>query len=331
MANPEHLKILKQGVEVWNRWREKNPEIQPDLQNADCRREILWGAHLENTDLSRADLREAHLRGAYLQGANLRQARLQKAKVAEALFVGKSSWIGADFTEAVFGTTGIIAIDLSQTNGLETTRHAAPSFVDTKTLDWSAQGLTAERIRQPAVEFFLREAGVLEHQINGFRTQIDHPDVFSSCFISYSHQDKDLARRLHDQLQARGIRCWLDEHDMKPGDRILDVVNDAIRIHDKILLCCSLASLSSSWVEDEIAMAFEKERELGSDVLIPLDLDGSLFDWTSGKAPRIRERLAADFTGWEHDNAKFEEQFERVVKALRTEAVAREKAPEAKL
>jgi hypothetical protein len=32
MANPEHLKILKKGVEVWNEWREVNRSVySPDL------------------------------------------------------------------------------------------------------------------------------------------------------------------------------------------------------------------------------------------------------------------------------------------------------------
>ena len=35
MANEEHLKILEQGVEVWNKWLSENPNKRPDLSGAD--------------------------------------------------------------------------------------------------------------------------------------------------------------------------------------------------------------------------------------------------------------------------------------------------------
>ena len=46
MANPEHLKKLQEGVQVWNSWRKTRPKVMPDLRDA---------------DLSEADLREANL------------------------------------------------------------------------------------------------------------------------------------------------------------------------------------------------------------------------------------------------------------------------------
>jgi hypothetical protein len=44
MANLEHLKILGQGVETWNAWRDEHRDLSPDLSRA---------------DLSKAALREA--------------------------------------------------------------------------------------------------------------------------------------------------------------------------------------------------------------------------------------------------------------------------------
>ena len=173
--------------------------------------------------------------------------------------------------------------------------------------------------------------------ITTFSDSIEKASEFYSAFISYTHTDRAFAQRLYDGLQRQGIRCWLDDHQMLPGDDMYEMVDRGVRLWDKVLLCCSENSLNSSWVGREIDTAIEKEMKLqkkrGKQTLaiIPLNLDGYLFEWNSSHAATVRKRLAPDFTGWEKDNAKFEKQLERVVKALRADEDAREQAPESKL
>ncbi len=64
-----------------------------------------------------------------------------------------------------------------------------------------------------------------------------------------------------------------------------------------------------------------KDRQKKTLALIPLDLDGYLFNdaYQSGKKQQLHSRLAADFKGWEHDSAIFEREVERVINALRTD------------
>lgn len=64
---------------MWNRWREENPEVNPDLYKADLVRVNLAGANLK-----KANLRNANLRGASLTGADLTESRLAEANLTEA-------------------------------------------------------------------------------------------------------------------------------------------------------------------------------------------------------------------------------------------------------
>ena len=88
MANEEQLSILKQGVDVWNRWRKQNPFVNIDLSKANLVRMDLNYANLRGAKLSGADLSSGKLIGAKLNKANLNAANLSKANLRGAYLRG---------------------------------------------------------------------------------------------------------------------------------------------------------------------------------------------------------------------------------------------------
>ena len=342
MANEKQLEILKSGVKAWNEWRSEHSNRRIDLRSADLRSADLSHANLREANLSHANLRGANLShvslldtnlftadlsganltytvwiSAYCSGANFSSASLYYAQLAF------SRLPHAEFLGARFGDTGLHGLDLSGTGGLAGVRHFAPTGITNCTLEYTAAGLAKDASRQGEVETFYRASGVPEQMIEYYRSLIGHPIEFYSAFISYNHSDKPFARRLYADLQSAGIRCWLDEKDMRGGDMIFDVVNRAIRTHDKLILLCSLSSLTSNWVERELQSAFDREERSkdGERILIPLDLDGYLFDGYEGQfGPQIRARLAIKFDGWKGDADVYEAGFEKVKDALRPQS-----------
>lgn len=136
---------------------------------------------------------------------------------------------------------------------------------------------------------------------------------YYSCFISYSTKDQEFADLLYSSLQAKGVRCWFAPHDMQPGQKLHEQIDNAIRVHEKLLLILSPHSLRSEWVKTEIAKARKRELNEERRILFPIRLGLSFkelrewecFDVDTGKdsAREIREYFIPDFSHWKNHDA----------------------------
>ena len=332
MANEEHPKILQQGVEVWNRWREQNPFIYPDLREADLREEDLRLAQLSGAALVQADLYRADLSGAYLSGAYLIETNLYGTELSEADLCGAdlrgaelsvanlrgTDLCGADLSGAYVGWTVFGAIDLSNTKGLDTVSHQGPSIIGIDTIYKSGGNIP---------ELFLRGSGVPDDMIAYIRS-IAGAIQFYSCFISYSTKNQDFAERLHADLQDKGVRCWFAPKDVQGGQKLHEQIDQAIRLHDKLLLILSEDSMDSEWVKSEIYRARQNEIKQKRRKLFPISLvdfsvirEWTAFDAEVGKdmAREVREYFIPDFSNWK-DHDSYQKAFDRLLRDLKAEA-----------
>jgi uncharacterized protein YjbI with pentapeptide repeats len=324
MANDEHVAMLKKGGDAWNEWRRQSVLlIGPDLFGADLvGADLRWadlvgadlvganlvGANLAETNLVRANLTGANLTGANLRWANLTGANLTRANLRWANLTA-ANLIWADLTEAVLQQTVFGATTLSEVKGLNDCHHVGPSIVDFQVLKNSG----------PLPIAFLRGVGLPDNLIEYLPSLLNEAIQFCSCFISYSSKDELFAERLHADLQNKGVRCWFAPHDMPIGAKIIDALDEAIRLRDKVLLILSEGAIASDWVEGEVTRALDEERTRKNVVLFPVRLDDAVMQTSEAWATLLRgQRNIGNFTGWkEHDS--YQKSFERLVRDLRVE------------
>jgi uncharacterized protein YjbI with pentapeptide repeats len=346
MANPEHVKIIRQGADVWNQWRTEHPTIKPDLSDTkffrnNLRRVNLRGANLSSTDLSQVDLNEADLsdaelywamlRNTTLRGANLERVRLAFASFYDtslsgaSLFMADLRWayfIGGMFnnlklSSALFGNTKFSNNDLSEVIGLGSVKHYAPSSIGIDTLFMSKGEIP---------EVFLRGCGLPESFINQIPALIAsiEPIQFYKCFISFTETDDAFSQKLYYDLQAAGVRCWRWKEDAKMGRTLMRSIDEAVRIYDKLVVICSEASLNSPAVIREIERALQKEDERArqgndNEVLFPIRLDDYIFnEWSHHRKADLLTKNVGDFCKWKGQD-EYMKAFNRLLRDLKTE------------
>ncbi|ANM29229.1 hypothetical protein ABI59_05940 [Acidobacteria bacterium Mor1] len=290
------------------------------------------GANLEGADLGGAlvkvvDLREANLSGAKLHaritlpggrlthgtsfiGCLMEGASLDRSSLTGATFEN-CRFGGADFSEANLNNNRFINCEMGQAKHLHTVRSYGHSAVDHRTLE-----------RSPNLpKAFLRLVGLPDAFIDNIPAIFGSPFEFYSAFISYALPDEEFARRLSADLRDNGVRCWFAPEDLKAGDRIMNTINDAIRVQDKLIVILSKHSIERDWVEHEVKQALKAEVERGRDLLVPIRLDNAVFECGFGWAKEIRAahrpsgRHIADFTDWKNHET-YGSAFEKLLRDL---------------
>ncbi len=329
-----HLRILAQGVRLWNRWREKNPDIRPylshaklhevDLRGINFGEMFLYGVDLSEANLSDVDfdgsslnlvdlegakLRNAQITAAEIVNSNLRRADLSGAELSN-LSISRSDLAGANFTRARMGFTIFAELDLSEVIGLETTRHDFPSSVGIEVIYLSDRKIPRE---------FLRRIGTPPKLISLLIGRKNKLKIHSG-FISHSSKDKRFCERLHKDLRARNIRLWYFSEDAKWGEPVWGEIDRSIKIYDKLIVVCSKNSLTSGPVLREIERALNREDKERKSILFPITIDSYVFEeWEHPRKLDVLAKVVGDFRGWNRSAAKYGAAFKKLLKELKAE------------
>lgn len=210
----------------------------------------------------------------------------------------------ANLSDAILSETILGDTNLADVIGLDSCHPVGPSTIDHRTLmksGWLPPG-------------FLRGCGVppeLQDALPSIMAKVK----YYNCFISYGEPNLEFARKLRQELDARGVSCWLYDADSTVGERSWKEISQQRRKADKLVAICSAEAL----VRDGFLKEIEEQIDEDHDKLVPISFDNlwkhpgfKVVRGTRDLKPFLLERNYADFA-----NLSYEEAFKRLLKGLR--------------
>ncbi len=83
-----------------------------------------------------------------------------------------------------------------------------------------------------------------------------HFDVF----ISYSHDNSEIATKIKKTLEEQGLTVWIDYEQIKPGDLFVSKIEEGLTKSSAMILLVSPSSMDSGWVEEEYTTAISRTK-----------------------------------------------------------------------
>ncbi len=128
-----------------------------------------------------------------------------------------------------------------------------------------AEGPTAFELRKPG-----QEVGV---KFRRYELKQLKPELPVRVFVSHSHEDRDFANNLTQQLKRCGIETWYSPADIIPADNYIESIRDGLMKSDWVIVLVSSHSSKSDWVRAEVNTAGNDPRFRSR--ILPIKLDDS--------------------------------------------------------
>lgn len=123
-------------------------------------------------------------------------------------------------------------------------------------------------------------------------------------FISYSKADKEIARRIANDLHNQGVNVWFDQYAFQVGDSIVQAIQRAIYASDYLIVLLSPNSVGSRWVKRELNIALANELATRDVTLLPVLIEDCQIP------PMLASRRYLDF------RSNFEEGLTKLVEQI---------------